>query len=159
VNEPDTRTRYCFDTNAWIDIFRRKFPRKTFVTLWQKVEQAVNDGEIVTVDAVVMELGKQEDDLSAWIKQQRDQIQGFIALSSDDIQRQATDLIRQYAVKSDADPFVAAAAKAHRLVVVSGEKRADYPREKPPKLPNLCEFLGVRCIGLLELFDEKNWTF
>lgn len=159
MSDTGAQTKCCFDANVWIDLFRRTYRRKTFVTLWQKVEQGVSVGDILTVDAVVHELGEHDDELWRWLKQQRDQTKGFVLVSDPGIQRQAGELVRKYAVKADADPFIAAAAQVRGLVVVSGERRLDYPREKPPRLPNLCDLLGVHCIGLLELFEERKWTF
>ena len=151
-------TVYCFDTSAWIDLWRRKYPRETFVTLWRNVEEGIAKGEIVTPDAVLFELDRQDDELARWIRQQAVRRPGFVVASDPGIQREAKALIQQYGVRNDADPFRVGAAYVRHFTVVSSEKRSDYPRERP-KLPNLCEFLKVRCIGLLDVFREKNWTF
>jgi Domain of unknown function (DUF4411) len=60
--------------------------------------------------------------------------------------------------KSGADAFVIAFAITHKptLTVVSEESGGPA---KNPKIPYVCHQEDIRCIGLLELIQEQNWTF
>ncbi|MEI6231875.1 MAG: DUF4411 family protein [Planctomycetota bacterium] len=152
-------TRYNFDANAWVGFAWREFPRDVFVSLWQRIEDGIDEGRIFTVDFVFMEIQRQDDELSKWMKEKRESTPEFVIASDAEIQIAGADLINTYALKQDADPFVVAAAKKYGLTVVTNEKRRDYPREKPPKMPNLCQFLNVPCITPLAMIKAEGWKF
>ena len=59
--------------------------------------------------------------------------------------------------RSAADPFVIALAKVHRCTVVTGERPTGTPNR--PNIPDVCSDLGIRCIGMLELYREQGWRF
>ena len=59
---------YCVDTSAWLDGWRRYYPRDVFPTLWTKIEGLVATGQIISSEEVYVELAKKDDDLHGWIK-------------------------------------------------------------------------------------------
>ena len=56
---------YVIDTNALIDLWRRRYPRDVFPTLWQKIEGLIKSGELVAPQEVLNELQRQHDELYA----------------------------------------------------------------------------------------------
>jgi hypothetical protein len=56
--------------------------------------------------------------------------------------------IAQCSGRSGADPFVVA--------LVTEETRRGI---ELPKIPDVCDAIGVRCIGLVDFVEEQGWTF
>jgi len=50
---------YVVDTNALIDLWRRRYPPDVFPTLWQRIEELISSGELVAPQEVLSELQKQ----------------------------------------------------------------------------------------------------
>jgi len=44
---------YVIDTNALIDLWRRRYPRDVFPTLWQNLEALIRSGELVAPQEVL----------------------------------------------------------------------------------------------------------
>ena len=131
-----------------------------FPSLWTKIEAGVSAGTIFTLDMVYDELqatGKKDDRLAKWIKDARAANPKFVLDSTADIQTVAQGLINKYKLKSNADPFLIAAAQKHKLTVVCHEKL--MKQNEKPRVPNLCQELGVPCITLLEMIQQNNWVF
>ena len=55
-----------------------------------------------------------------------------------------------------ADPFVIALARTRSLVVVSEEKKQSL---KNPKIPDVCDSLGVQCLGVVGMMRQEGWRF
>jgi len=58
--------------------------------------------------------------------------------------------------RNGADPFVIALAVARDGVVVTEEYKGSLAS---PKIPVVCEALGVRCITTVEFVQDQGWTF
>ena len=48
--------RYVIDTSAVIDLYRRRYPRQNFGSLWSDIDELVRSQLLVTVDKVVKEI-------------------------------------------------------------------------------------------------------
>ncbi len=59
---------FCVDTSAWLDGWRRNYPRDVFQTLWTSIEVFVDAGEIIASEEVYVEIAKKDDDLHEWIQ-------------------------------------------------------------------------------------------
>ena len=53
------------------------------------------------------------------------------------------------------DPFVIALARARKLTVITGENRTG--RVDVPRIPDVCDDLGIRSIGIVDFFREQGW--
>jgi hypothetical protein len=53
---------FCVDTSAWLDGWRRYYPRDVFQTLWANIEALVDSGEILASEEVYVEIAKKDDD-------------------------------------------------------------------------------------------------
>ena len=141
---------------------KRDYRRNIFPSVWKRVEDAAIKQLIVSPRAVLRELESYEDDLPDWAKEhisfrdidaKQEQIVKYIMSNY-------SKLIDYDKPTEDADPFVIALAKNENRTLITGEKymRLSGPQSKP-KIPNVCEDLKVRCISLLEFFEEQNWEF
>jgi len=66
-------------------------------------------------------------------------------------------LVNDQRNRSMGDPWVIALAQVQECTVVSGELRSGNLAR--PKIPDVCDALGIRCISLLELIREQKWLF
>lgn len=150
---------YVIDTNALIDLWRRRYPRDVFPTLWQKLEELAASGELVAPQEVLNELQKQHDELHVWAKRQR----FFMDLDSEQIQhvkdilKEFPSLIDEKKTVPDADPFVIALAMAKGWKVVSSENPAGTSARK--RIPDVCIHYRVKCLTLLDFFRDRKWNF
>ena len=152
-------TFYSFDTSAFIN-GRRDMLRPTFLPgLWERVESMIAAGSIRSVDEVERELSQQDDEIHRWAKAQA----GLFVPIEVDVQRETRNILAEHpklvgigSGRSGADPFVVALGRARADVVVTEETRRSIER---PKIPDVCDAIGVRCIGLVDFVEEQGWTF
>lgn len=57
--------------------------------------------------------------------------------------------------RSGSDPFVIAIAQIYGLAVVSYEARSRSPAK--PHIPDVCDALGIRMVGLIDMFREQGF--
>jgi hypothetical protein len=105
------------------------------------------------------ELRRKEDELYEWAKNQK---KLFVPLSTE-IQEIHTDIINAYPKLIDSsknrsmcDPWVIALAQLQGCKVVSEESRGS---EKRPKIPDVCDSLGIKCLRIADVIEELNWSF
>ncbi len=153
---------YCVDSSSLIHAAKRAYPPRRFPRLWTEIEALVDAGRLTLSIEVYHELERKDDEVFAWCKERKDKLCRDI---DDDVQAHVIRLMRSYPRlvdtrkgKSGGDPFVLAQALAANphLVVVSEEKGGS---EASPKIPFVCASEGLRCIDILKLIDEEDWSF
>jgi len=153
---------YCIDTSSLMHAWRRAYPPKRFRGLWAELEALIDAGRLLASIEVYNELRKKDDDLFAWAKARKEALFREI---DEDVQDQVVRLMGTYPKlvdtakgKSGGDPFVIAQALAARprLIVVTQEAGGS---EQSPKIPFVCAREGLRCIDLLTLIDDEDWSF
>lgn len=151
---------YSVDTSALINGRRDLLPPATFPSVWQRVESMVADGSIRCVDEVERELAKRDGDaVHTWARGQ----EGLFVDLDADVQAATANVLAQHPRllgagkgRNGADPFVIALALARGGVVVTEEHRGSLAR---PKIPVVCDAMGVRCLTLVQFIAEQGWTF
>lgn len=150
---------YVIDTCALIDLWRRRYPRDVFRTLWEKIEELIASGELVAPREVLSELQRQRDELYRWAKKQgffKDLDRGQIEYVKR-ILKEFPSLIDARKTVADADPFVIALAWEKGWKVVSSEEPAGVSTRK--RIPDVCAHYRIRCLTLLEFFRDRKWDF
>ncbi|MDQ7827015.1 MAG: DUF4411 family protein [Candidatus Eremiobacteraeota bacterium] len=151
---------YTIDTSSIIHGWHEAYPKDAFPALWQKIEELIDDGKLIAIEEVILELEKKEDVLHKWaIKQEK------LCVPIDiDIQKEVREILKSHKRlldtrknRSGADPFVIALAKVRKCTVITNEKKTSS--QEKPHIPDVCEKLGIRCINLLELILEQGWIF
>jgi len=153
--------KYCVDTSALLDAWRRWYPLEMFPTLWDKMDVLIEAGRLLSSEEVLQELERKEGDtLHEWAKQRHDL---FLPLD-DEIQHCAVQimtshpkLVDERTGKSFADPWVIATAKTNGCIVVTGE--ISTGSQKRPKIPDVCRAMGIRTIRIVDLIREERWRF
>jgi hypothetical protein len=151
---------HCIDTSSLIEAWRRAYPPDTFPGLWARIEEAIENGDLIASAEVLRELEEVDDGLAKWARDHRSM---FIPLD-DQVQEIAERLINEYEGfvdvalgRSDADPFVIATAIARGAMVVTQERLVGAGGR--PKIPNVCETEDVACGNLLDMLRSLGWTF
>lgn len=151
---------YSVDTSSLLNGRRDLLPPSTFPTLWGNVEAMIQDGSVRSVDLVRDELAAREDDTYQWAKAQHDL---FVPLTAD-VQVAVREVLQEHqrilgigSGRSGADPFVIALARARGGVVVTEETSSRNLSK--PKIPDVCDAMGIRRLTLLQLVQEQGWVF
>ena len=131
-----------------------------FRGLWALVEDAITAGEVRSVDEVRRELAKRDDDAKRWADAQSDlfcPLDLSIQQSATQILRLHPNLVKQGGQRSGADPFVIALAMANKGKVVSEETTSG--RIDRPRIPDVCNAIGVPCLTLMDYIEEQGWSW
>jgi len=137
---------------------RRIYPGDVFPSVWDKLDALAADGTIASIDLVMDELEKQDDEVTDWANAHPDM---FLPLD-EPLQRKARQILQQFPDnfvdlkkrRSGADPFVVAAAIVRGCSVVTEEKKSGGPARV--KIPDVCQSFGIECIPLLELLRREG---
>lgn len=151
---------YSFDSGAIINGRRDIFKPKTFAALWQQIEKMIASGQVRAVDEVKYEVTKKDDDAAKWAKAQT----GLFTPLTVEVQRATRTVLAAHpkllgiggGPRNGADAFVIGLAIAHGGAVVTQENRKGSLDK--PKIPDVCDAMGVRWLTLPEFVDEQDWT-
>lgn len=153
---------YSIDADSLIRAWRRDYPPDVFPSVWQKLSDLAEGGRVVSCEEVLLELKRREDDLHEWAKE-RD----YMFRPPDRVIEEAVaKIVNQWPefVPEDshdgvwADPYVIGVAIARTAMVVTNENRVGE-NAKMPKIPNICDSLGVTCIRFVELLRYERLQF
>ena len=150
---------YSLDTSALLDGWRDWYPPDSFPSLWDKIVNSINIGDLRAVDEVEKELSQRHDDIYRWVKSNSNLIIPMsedIFNSASKIEQQFSSLVKQGSSKSRGDPFVIALAIVHNLTVITGEKQGT---REHPRIPFVCSHYGIKCTNMPGFIREQGWTF
>ena len=162
-------TKYLLDTNIYINFYERYYQFDFFPSFWEKIKAIINS-QVVLPDIVVNE-HYQDESFKKWLE---DNFVGtcckykdYADLWGEVIQHIAThDCYSEKALTNDkswtrekiADGWLVAIAKKDNLVIVTSEtKNFNLNKNQPtqsPKVPDIANDLGIRCIDMNTFFQE-----
>jgi hypothetical protein len=154
--------KYSLDTSSLINGFRLHYPYLSFPRLWNEhLPELVACGDLRATEEVLIEVRRQDDELVQWIEDYSDEL--FVEVD-EPIQHEVKAILKTHPAlihargrgHSGADPFVIALAKMNVCTVVTEEGRGST---KHPKIPDVCDDLGVPCIRLADLIIGEGWVF
>lgn len=151
--------KYVFDSNIFIGLQQRQ-PRDIYPSVWNKLNDLIADGTIISSREVFDELTLGDDALSEWAKDRKE-----VFLPSDvSIQERVrtilcTDrgLVEGGKKRNNADPFVIALAMEKQCKVVTEE--APSNSVVAPKIPNICSKYGIPYTNFVGFMREMNLVF
>ena len=168
-------TRYSFDANVFLDMWRLKYPlypHDVFPSLWDRIAALIQEGAIFVCQEAFDEVTAhdQTDDAAEKLRQWQKDFPAFVhPTTSDqevvrlsaDIVRNFPNLIRQKKGKGEevADPFIIAHAKALRAVVVTNERPEGRHSSNFNKIPDVCREFKVECINLIDFMRREGMQF
>jgi hypothetical protein len=151
--------KYSIDTSAILEGYNRLYPPDILPTLWIRMGDLIQCGNMKATEMVRRELERKDDEAMEWAKSQR-----LFEPIDEDIQRIVTNIMAKFprivakgGQKNMADPFVVAFAKQHEFTVVTAERRQGSINK--PTMTFLCQQLEVPVISLLDLIRQEKWQF
>ena len=152
--------KYSVDTSAIIEGWVRDFPPDLAPHAWMKIEESIDGGVLVASEEVLIELEKKHDKVYEWACKRKH----MFVPTDEKIQEAVRSILRDYnrlvdtrRNRSGADPFVIALAMVKRLSVVTAENPTGRPER--PKIPDVCDALGIQWLNMIALFREQEWQF
>jgi len=144
---------YLFDSDSLILANRHDFPLDTNPgTFWKFMEEMGNQGQIFIPETVIDEIGRHDDNLSAWISTRKN----IFLIPTVDALPHIRRVLDVYGPVSEvdleelngkADPYLVAHALGNGATVVTNE--ASHPNTTNPlnkRIPDICSYLHVSCI-------------
>ena len=154
---------YVFDNGPFSTLFRN-FYRRTFRSLWERVDALVENDSILSTLEVLREIEDSSDvSLRDWAQQHRNIFttptppEGLFVVKIYSIGHFQHNIERQKLLKGGkmADPFVIAKAAVQGHDVVTMEKF----RANGAKIPNICSHFNVPCLSLEDFMEREGWEF
>jgi hypothetical protein len=143
--------RYCLDTSVLINPWRKMWPIDVLPSYWAGITAMNADGRALLSEEVRRELERKDDQLHAWAKEHIatwHPLTGAIQECVREIMARWGKLVDQRPGHGSADPFVIATALVSGTIVVTDE--SPVGTEAKPKIPYVCNELGVTWIGALD---------
>jgi hypothetical protein len=131
----------------------------SFPSFWTKLEEAVDNGFFISPTLVLDELKRKEDELYLWASKRKKM---FVPLDFDlqnaqaEIINRFPKLINQAKNRSLCDPWVIALAGLKGCPVVTEERPGGINK---PRIPDVCNQLGIECVSVADLIEQLNWKF
>src|SRR6476661_6690601 len=148
----NTGTVYCIDACSIIYFFDH-FPKDIFNTLHDRVSDLLDQRRLLVHRLVKSEIAHWNVDAYAWCQSVPDR--NLIDIDNEQgkfisrLELELPDYAAQFThveYQTKADPFLVACGHNHGFTVVTEEKN------KPARIPFLCDHFGVDCIKLFDMF-------
>jgi Domain of unknown function (DUF4411) len=153
---------YCLDSSAFIDAWVRRYPPDFLPSLWEGIANLITDGVLVSPEEVLLELERGNDELYKWAVNQPTLFRPptfMIQVCVAQIVNTFPTFVPPRAPDGIwADPYVIALAQEVGAAVVTTELLAP-PDARYPKIPNICNALGIRYLTPLQFIRERGWRF
>ena len=139
---------FCLDTSFLINGWHKRYRRDVFPTLWEKIDELIEDGNVFSCWEVYEDLMKQKDPLFGWAKQRKDIFrkpdEGVIGNVKHIMASYQNFAAASGRPNNASNPWVIAEAMARDAVVVTDEVPAPNQKaSKPPKIPDVCDAIGI----------------
>lgn len=151
--------KYSFDTSAFINSWWKYYPPDVFPSLWQQLDGLAASGILIASDEVLAELERKDDEVHDWVSERSH----IIVPLNETIQSVVLDILAEYPRlvdnrrnRSQADPFVIALAHVEECAVVTYETRSNSLDR--PRIPDVCDEMGIEVMDLLGVIREQQWT-
>ena len=153
---------YCLDSSAIINLFRHSglpyppYPKDVFKGLWNKIENLISLGQIISHIIVLKEIEKRDDEIKKWCHKHKKMFKDI-----DDCQVEKINEIKLKYSKSHwdaetnrkgqewADPWVIALATCKGAKIVS-----DEIKDKPDRIPYIANHFGITTLNLIEFLRD-----
>jgi hypothetical protein len=155
--------RYCLDTSVFINSWNQHYRIDVFPAVWTALDGMIREGRVISCAEVYAELEKQRDELLAWVKPRKHVFHSPTNETTD----QMKELMGRYpnfaaagGSANAADPWLIAHARVTDTVIVTFEQFQERSKAtKPPKIPNVCHDLGIRCLKPIDFLAENGISF
>jgi hypothetical protein len=154
---------YCVDTSFLINGWRKHYRIDVFAPVWDRLDVLIEDGTLLSCEEVYFELARQKDELLEWAKYRKAAFQKPTARTIAEckkIMSKYPNFAASGGSTNAADPWVIAHAIATESTVVTDETRAPNQRAtKPPRIPDVCDAMGIRWLPPIDFLAEVGIDF
>ena len=157
---------YCIDSSSIFELKDYYKPNR-FRVVWEDIDSLIEEGRLVSPMEVYYEI--KDAELAEWKKSKKGQL--FIEIDEEqaeivkEINKKFPNLVNPDKPETDADPFIiglAVSLKRRReksflpiiTIVITEEKR-----RANRQIPDVCDFYGINCIKIKDLFDVEDWSY
>lgn len=155
------RPTYSVDTSGLIDGLERYYPEESFPALWQKIDELVAEGRFLLSEEVWEEVKSKDAVVRAWCEPRKGNLivptTAEVAVSVRELLAEYPRLVANMKNRNRADPFVIAVAKLRPATVVTGEGPGGSANR--PKIPFICDAIGIPCVRFTDIVTTEGWTF
>lgn len=155
---------YLLDANVFIQAYLRYYSFDLVPRFWPELVKYVQNGRIKSIDRVLNEIYKKDDDLKKWVNEKieqcfedtdhKDVLDEYASLINWAQNQDYTTGAKNNFVKADnADAWVVAYAKARDFTVVTQEYFNEDARKKV-QVPNVCQHFNVRWLNTFDMMRE-----
>lgn len=152
---------YSVDASAIIDAWWLWYSPSHHPSLWNKLEYLASVGKFEVPGLVLEEIDEKDDEVSDWCKDRESILR---VDSGKEVQSNVRELVARYpnltqgdGDKNSADPFVIALAMHRRSTVVTHEEPTGDLTG--PRIPDVCNDVGLEWTKLPGVFERENWEF
>ena len=144
---------YCIDTSALINL-TRLYPRNLFPAIWEKLEDLVRRGELISPVEVYKEIEARDDPIFQWCKQNKRMFKDIDDCQTQKIAQIETKYETVYwktQIDKDApwaDPWLIALSICEDAIIITDEGN------RPDHIPYIANHFQKQCLKLLKLFEE-----
>jgi hypothetical protein len=150
--------QYVIDTSALFDL-KGKYPERIFGRLWEYFNEMCARQQVIAPREVLREIQRGDDELIPWADGNTEMFLEPCDAEAGIIQqllpRYPADIQRKYSTRPWADPMVIACASHYRLPIIQQETND----ANQYKIPPMAKPFGVKCLTLVNFFDEQGWQF
>ena len=161
---------YLLDSNFFIQAHRQTYPLDVATSFWIKINQLANDGKIISIDKVKVELYKNKDALTQWCNAN---LTPSFFCDSGSVMLQYTKVIlaassrrppyNQRALDTfydadEADAWLIAHALSRNIPIVTHEI-SQPARVANVKIPDICRLLNIPTFTTIEMFRQLGESF
>ena len=156
---------YCIDTNVIVSFLSESddevYGSGVFAAYWDLIEGLINEGRVIAPRQVETELHRQADRVPAlpsWLKQHHHM---FRDIETDEQLVFAKRLVNTHSAYARNENYlgdleVISLSAAMGLTVITMETKRQVSGHRNPKIPNVCEEFGVRCLSVVGFLKELN---
>jgi hypothetical protein len=152
---------YSVDTSALIDGLERHYGPTSFPSLWERIDDLIDQGRLVCSEEVLLEATLRDLPAKEWCLEREDRLvvatDASVAIEAQALLGKYPEMTKSIKGRNRADPFVIVVAKMRRATVVTGEGQGGSASR--PKIPWVCAQLGIPCIRLADLIAQEGWSF
>lgn len=150
---------YVFDSNVFISLQRGQ-PRDIYPVVWNKIDELIEKGVVISSKEVYEELSLGDDALVEWANSKKDMFlpsEVVIQEKVREILLSHRGLVEGGKKMNSADPFVIAIAMERNGIVVTEEKPSN--NNDVPKIPDVCVAYGIKLIDFVGFMREMKISF
>ncbi len=150
---------YSMDASSLIEAYH-SYPFDIFPSLWDKLEELIKSDRLKMFE-LVFDYEVKDEEIKEWCKEK--ELDSYIRIATDQVDQNKAQILTPLLVDPDTgdsggDPWVIALAQDLQNGVVVTQEKISRNKDKP-KIPNVCDDLGIECIDILGLMRKEKWIF